>query len=347
MTRILDLPNELIHQICESLLAKDLIALRLSCRDLNGATIKIFAARLFYTRKVGSKKSHIKTLMSIAEHPLFGPTLRQVELHSSYISFPMNLFKLIKKPRHMYNTLKMLPNLKSLVIEADRIQDPPEDLRLPQVAHVHLKLTKFGPQVDWSSDDSQFRNFMSCFPELTEFTLEAGGETSGDGVFRTIVRSLHIKNLLALRFTNFDITNPADMAHCLSSHGATLQRIHFDRITMRNHKHWAYVFDAVSGLPKIRNFYLGKCVTTRPITGIDDMTLDFISNECRSAGARELLQLTPTSGNWVQALTPSFFPTKAYTTSEFFFRSGIMGVRQVYGPAIEGIRGLEDRPRDS
>ncbi|CAD0105815.1 unnamed protein product [Aureobasidium uvarum] len=77
------LSNEILAIICNDLSAKDLAAVRLTCKEVNPAATTEFATRYFRDPFVMMSKKSLETLVQICKHPVFGPQVRKIQLLSA------------------------------------------------------------------------------------------------------------------------------------------------------------------------------------------------------------------------------------------------------------------------
>ncbi|KAI0384213.1 hypothetical protein F5Y04DRAFT_249266 [Hypomontagnella monticulosa] len=80
MTELLQLPNEVLDMISDCLGAQDLGALRLTSKRLNAASLPSFSRGYFKTRYVMFSRLSLQNLIEIAQHPVFGPSVRTLEI---------------------------------------------------------------------------------------------------------------------------------------------------------------------------------------------------------------------------------------------------------------------------
>ncbi|KEQ88201.1 hypothetical protein M438DRAFT_310271, partial [Aureobasidium pullulans EXF-150] len=80
--RLLSLPNEVITMICtdDEISAKDMCAIRLTCKELRAIVEKDFAKRYFQDPFVMMTRESLQALVDICKHPVFGPHVRKVQL---------------------------------------------------------------------------------------------------------------------------------------------------------------------------------------------------------------------------------------------------------------------------
>ncbi|THW89544.1 hypothetical protein D6D15_05205 [Aureobasidium pullulans] len=80
--RLLSLPNEVITMICtdDEISAKDMCAIRLTCKELHAIVEKDFAKRYFQDPFVMMTRESLQALVDICKHPVFGPHVRKVQL---------------------------------------------------------------------------------------------------------------------------------------------------------------------------------------------------------------------------------------------------------------------------
>jgi hypothetical protein len=80
--RILDLPTELIRQICtdDDFGKHDLMALRLTCRITCGFSTQQFDAMCFSGISVLLTRRSLQTLVDISRHPRIGPHIKEITL---------------------------------------------------------------------------------------------------------------------------------------------------------------------------------------------------------------------------------------------------------------------------
>ena len=80
------LPPELVAKICSdtALDAKDLMALRLTSKvqGIHTSATKVFAERYFTDILLLWNKYSLETFVQISQHPIFGPSIRKVQLLS-------------------------------------------------------------------------------------------------------------------------------------------------------------------------------------------------------------------------------------------------------------------------
>ncbi|CAC9887087.1 unnamed protein product [Aureobasidium pullulans] len=80
--RLLSLPNEVLTMICtdDEISAKDMCAIRLTCKELRAIVEKDFAKRYFQDPFVMMTRESLQALVDICKHPVFGPHVRKVQL---------------------------------------------------------------------------------------------------------------------------------------------------------------------------------------------------------------------------------------------------------------------------
>ncbi|THX50146.1 hypothetical protein D6D06_08159 [Aureobasidium pullulans] len=80
--RSLSLPNEVITMICtdDEISAKDMCAIRITCKELRAIVEKDFAKRCFQDPFVMMTRESLQALVDICKHPVFGPHVRKVQL---------------------------------------------------------------------------------------------------------------------------------------------------------------------------------------------------------------------------------------------------------------------------
>ncbi|THY81530.1 hypothetical protein D6C95_09081 [Aureobasidium pullulans] len=80
--RLLSLPNEVITMICtdDEISAKDICAIRITCKELHAIVEKDFAKRYFKDPFVMITRESLQALVDICKHPVFGPHVRKVRL---------------------------------------------------------------------------------------------------------------------------------------------------------------------------------------------------------------------------------------------------------------------------
>ncbi|TIA31228.1 hypothetical protein D6C78_09075 [Aureobasidium pullulans] len=112
--RLLSLPNEVITMICtdDEISAKDMCAIRLTCKELRAIVEKDFAKRYFQDPFVMMTRESLQALVDICKHPVFGPHVRKVQLSN-----------------RRFNA-DMLPYLGSKMTEASKIRHAHDDMDL-------------------------------------------------------------------------------------------------------------------------------------------------------------------------------------------------------------------------
>jgi hypothetical protein len=82
-SRLIELPNEVLMEICSSAEDRDLPSLRLTCRELCDTATPHFAKVNFTERFHVVSPYSIDTLVKITEHPVFGGYVRTVAICSA------------------------------------------------------------------------------------------------------------------------------------------------------------------------------------------------------------------------------------------------------------------------
>lgn len=161
------LPHELILKIIESVDSKDLISLRLTCRDVSACTLVRFSKVHFSERRHILTRHSLQALIDITAHPVYGKDVRSISLGSSrlcespHLSFALLLGSL-NDPRVQSRLVKFRGDALVVVSEQAQLEQTKEGSKLLATAldnnHKRGNAATLGMWVDVVAGESAARD---------------------------------------------------------------------------------------------------------------------------------------------------------------------------------------------